>query len=153
MRLLLTVIKIVFCLVLFIFVQYSTMSTLGLVDWFFDNFPESKSPWDFPVLYIFSAKPVDYILPWVPLVCLASSLLFFMKRQNSWGFFTILSPFFVCVFIMIFFTLASQMHVPPGQGLYSSGVLIGKVESHILKQERLARESAEDSKEDQINGD
>lgn len=140
MRFLATVIKIITCAILFVAVQYCCMATIGFLDWFFENLPKSYSVWDFPLLYIFSSKPMDYIIQWLPLVCLASSLLFFMKRQTAWAYFTILAPFFLSLFLMILFTFAAQMHVPTGQGLYSSGVLIGKVESPALQAEREAEE-------------
>lgn len=140
MQFLRNVIIIVCCVFLFIAVQYGCTATVGFLDWFFSHLPASQTVWDYPVLYILSTTPADYILQGLPLVCLASSLLFFMKRRAGWAFFTIISPLFLCLFIMIMFTNAAQMHVPPGQGLYGSGVLIGKVESHILKQERLAKE-------------
>ncbi len=145
------VIRIVFCVLLFAAVQFFCTATVGFLDWFFANLPASRSVWDYPVLYIFSFKPADYLLQGLPLLCLACSLLFFMKRKASWAYVTIIAPFFPSLFLMILFTFAAQMHVPPGQGLYGSGVLIGKVESQILKDERLKKER--ESAEAQEHGD
>lgn len=143
MRLLLNVFTILSCAVLFAIVQFSADATVGFLDWFFVNFPASQDVWDYPVLYILSLPLSDFILQWLPLIALACSLLFFMKRKRQWAYLTIVSPLLLCSFIMVLFYYAAQMHVPPGQGLFGSGVLIGKVESHALRQERLAKEKTE----------
>lgn len=141
MRFLLNVMQAVFCIGLFAIVQFSSAAVVGFLDWFFENLPSSKSVWDYPLLYISSTMPADYIIMSLPITALACSLLFFMKRKRQWAYFTIISPLFVCMFLMIMFTFAAQMHVPPGQGLYSSGVLLGKVESAALKEGAQAGES------------
>lgn len=143
MRLLLNVITVLSCAFLFIVVQFSSDATVGFLDWFFTNLPSSHDVWDYPVLYILSLPVSDFILQWLPLTALASSLLFFMKRKRQWAYLTIVSPLVLSTFIMILFYYAAQMHVPPGQGLFSSGVLIGKIESYALQQEKFSKQSGE----------
>ncbi len=99
--------------------------------------------WDYPVLYILSLPVSDFILQWLPLTALACSLLLFIKRKKMRAYLTIISPLILSAAIMILFYYAAQMHVPPGQGLFSSGVLIGKIESYALQQERLSQQSKE----------
>lgn len=146
MRLLINVFIILSCVLLFIAVQFACDATIGFLDWFFTHLPSSMSVWDYPVLYILSLPVFDFILQWLPLLCLACSILFFMKRKRPWAYLTIVSPLFLCTFIMISFYFAAQIHVPPGQGLFSSGVLIGKIESYALQQEKAAKtgEGAQD---------
>ncbi len=143
MRLLLNVLIVVSCAFLFIVVQFAMNATVGFLDWFFTNLPASHDVWDYPVLYVLSLPSAAFVLQWLPLVALASSLLFFMKRKKQWAYLTIVSPFLLSTFIMILFYYAAQMHVPPGQGLFSSGVLIGKIESYAVQQERNAQQSGE----------
>ncbi len=143
MRLLLNVFTVLGCAVLFIIVQFSADATVGFLDWFFTNLPASHDVWDYPVLYVLSLPVSDFILQWLPLTALACSLLFFMKRKKSWAYLTIISPLMLSTVIMILFYYAAQMHVPPGQGLFGSGVLIGKIESYALQQERLSKQSGD----------
>ncbi len=143
MRLLRKVFTVLGCAVLFIIVQFATNATVGFLDWFFTNLPASHDVWDYPVLYILSLPVSDFILQWLPLTALACSLLLFIKRKKMRAYLTIISPLILSAAIMILFYYAAQMHVPPGQGLFSSGVLIGKIESYALQQERLSQQSKE----------
>lgn len=143
MRLLLNVFTVLSCIVLFIIVQFSADAMVGFLDWFFTNLPASHDVWDYPVLYILSLPVSDFILQWLPLTALACSLLLFMKRKKMRAYLTIISPLILNAAIMILFYYAAQMHVPPGQELFSSGVLIGKVESYAMQQERLSQQSGE----------
>lgn len=143
MRLLLNVFTVLSCAVLFIIVQFASDATVGFLDWFFTNLPASHDVWDYPVLYVLSLPVSDFILQWLPLTALACSLLFFMKRRWQWAYLTIVSPLLLSAFIMILFYYAAQIHVPPGQGLFSSGVLIGKIESYALQQEKLSQQNGE----------
>lgn len=139
MRLLLNVFTVLGCAVLFLIVQFASDTAVGLLDWFFVKLPPSYQVWDYPVLYVASMTVFDYILQGLPLVALVCSLLFFMKRKKRWAYLTIISPLLLSGSIMIIFYQAAQIHVPPGQGLFSSGVLIGKVESYALQQDGLAK--------------
>ena len=143
MRLLLNVFTVLGCLVLFFIVQYTSAAVVGFLDWFFTKLPASHDVWDYPVLYVLSLPISDFILQWLPLAALVCSLLFFMKRKKKWAYLTIVSPLLLSALIMVLFYSAAQIRVPPGQGLFSSGVLIGKIESYALQQEMLSQQGEE----------
>ncbi len=128
-------------LLLFVVVQYTCDASAGFLDWFFNNLPKSQTPGDYPVLNVLGHPLSDFLIQWAPVTALAFSILLFTSQKKKWGYLLILAPLLPALVSVTLFYNAAQMHVAPGDGLFSSGVLIGKKPSYILEQEKLKQES------------
>lgn len=121
---------------LFVVVQYICDFSAGSLDWFFDNLPKSQTPGDYPVMNVLHHPLSDFIIQWAPVTALAFSILLFTGGKRKWGYLLIVAPLLPAIVSITLFYNAAQMHVAPGEGLFSSGVLIGKKPSYILEQEK-----------------
>ncbi len=123
-------------LLLFVVVQYTCDFSVGSLDWFFNNLPKSQSPADYPVMNVLHHPLSNFITQWAPVTALAFSILLFMSQKRKWGYLLIAAPLLPAIVSITLFYNAAQMHVAPGDGLFASGVLIGKKPSYILEQEK-----------------
>lgn len=122
-----------FVLILFLIVQLASDSAVGYINWFFKNLPSEYTPQDFALLNFLGNPYMDFFFSWLPVVCLAFSILLFMDRKIFKGLILVVVPIVPAVILLLLFHSAAQMHVPPGQTLFGSGVLIGKAQSPALQ--------------------
>lgn len=127
---------IAFAALLFIVVQYLADFSRGALDWFFTNLPKSQTPADYPVMNALRHPLSSFIMEWLPMTCLAFSILLFMSHKPKMGFLLIALPLVPAIISISLFFKAAQMHVAPGESLIASGVTIGEKPSYILSQEK-----------------
>jgi|GEM_PF-5577416 len=104
--------------------QLASDNAVGSIDWFFKNLPPEQLPSDYAVLNILGNPYMDFFFSWLPVVCLAFSVLLFMDRKALLGYLLIAFPLIPAAIMTIMFYNAAQIHVPPGETLYGSGVLL-----------------------------
>lgn len=126
---------IVLAVLLFAVVQIASDNAVGSLDWFFRNLPPHLTPDRYPVMNFLANPYMDFFFSWLPVVCLSFSILLFLSHKVRWGFLLIAAPLVPAIFMTVMFYNAAQIHVPPGESLYSSGVLVGKAQSPVLAKE------------------
>lgn len=129
------ILKIVAAGALFFIVRTACDFSVGALDWFFKNLPSDQSPQDYPVLHALSIPFADFILVWLPVVCALLSVFLFAMKKIKTAFLLVAFPLLPAVIAYTLFYNAAQMHVPPGETLFGSGVLIGEKPSAALLKE------------------
>ena len=127
--------KFVTAFVIFFVARTACDFSVGALDWFFKNLPPDQSPQDYPVLYALSIPFSDFILMWLAVVCALMSVFLFAMKKTKTAFLLVAFPLLPALIAYILFYNAAQMHVPPGETLFNSGVLIGEKPSAALPKE------------------
>ena len=127
--------KIMAAAVIFFIARTACDFSVGALDWFFKRLPPEQSALDYPVMHILSTPFADFALMWLPVVCALLSIFLFAFKKTKLAFLLVAFPLLPATIAFILFYNAAQMHVPPGETLFGSGVLIGDKSSALLLKE------------------
>lgn len=126
---------VIFDLLLFAITQAVCFFSVGALEWFFTNLPSDQLPSDYMIMSALNSTAGRFFIQWLPVTCLAFSILFFMSQKILRAYLLIALPLIPAAISMMLFYNAAQMHVPPGESLFGSGVLIGKQQSPMLSKD------------------
>lgn len=121
-------------LMLFGISQLACDFSVGAVGWFVMNMPEGRTLSEFPSVAFWAEPALQYAMQWLAILCLAAAIYFLMEKRKIIAFMLLLLPLVPASISFSSFYQAAQMHVAPGEGLFSSGVLIGKKSSYAKKE-------------------
>lgn len=121
---------IVLVLLIFAVAQLACDFSVGAVSWFVSKLPEGRSLSEFPAMAFWASPLLQFLMQWLAVFCLALSIYFFMEKRRVFAFLALFLPLLPALISTVSFYKAAQIHVPPGQELFASGVLIGKNLTH-----------------------